>query len=58
MTVFLVTLTNLVDGRSLVVGVYANDAIAQAAAKLVRASCAADEAQVFVTETDVIGSTP
>lgn len=56
MTVYLVTLTNVTDGRSVIVGVYANDALAQTAAGRLRAFYDADVAQVYVTETDVIGS--
>lgn len=56
MTVFLVTMT-FDDGRSVIIGVYANDALAQATATRLRAFREPDEnVQVFVTETDVIGS--
>jgi hypothetical protein len=55
MTVYLVT-ANLPDGRSLVVGIYANDELASATADRLRSYGTEIYSQVFVTETDVIGA--
>ena len=55
MTVFLVT-ANLPDGRSLVVGIYANADLANVTADRLRSYGTEIYSEVFVTECDVIGS--